>query len=174
MRFSVLSRKMIESGRWAPEEPHVIVSIYSPGDEPPIIPPNNFCKGITYVSFWDLMEAKGKYDQICTQQHAKQIVDFFKEKRILVDHVVCHCDAGVSRSAGAAAALSLIENGTDKYFFKAYHPNKLVYNLILKNYYNQESTNEQPTSDKQANENIGTARQDDQGTESQTGQGSGC
>lgn len=166
MRFSVLSRKMIESGRWVPDEPHAIVSISSPDSQFPVIPPNKLCKGITYLSFWDLCYARENYTQICNENDAKQVVDFFKEQRILVDHFVCHCDAGISRSAGVAAALSLIVNGTDEYFFKAYHPNTLVYNLILKQYY-QESPNAQPTGDRKTMENAGEAPNNDGGSNSE-------
>ena len=48
-----------------------------------------------------------------------------------------HCEAGISRSAGAVAALSKVINGDDSYFFKMFLPNRLVYRLIL-----QEANNE--------------------------------
>jgi len=62
---------------------------------------------------------------------AEQILDFvgcFKDK---VDMIVVHCEAGISRSAGCASALSLILNKTDQYYFDHYLPNMLVYRIIL-------------------------------------------
>jgi predicted protein tyrosine phosphatase len=66
---------------------------------------------------------------------AQQILDFvtcFKDK---VDMIVVHCEAGISRSAGVAGALSKILNGDDKYYFDHYLPNMLVYRTILNTYF---------------------------------------
>ena len=49
-----------------------------------------------------------------------------------IEWIIVHCEAGVSRSAGAVAALSKLLNGDDSYFFKHFLPNTLVYKLILK------------------------------------------
>jgi protein-tyrosine phosphatase len=46
--------------------------------------------------------------------------------------VICHCIAGMSRSAGMAAAISKFYLGDDAKFFKAKTPNMLVYRLMLK------------------------------------------
>jgi predicted protein tyrosine phosphatase len=49
-----------------------------------------------------------------------------------VDVVIVHCGAGVSRSAGLAAALAKWYNGSDLEFFKPpYAPNMLVYRTML-------------------------------------------
>ena len=51
--------------------------------------------------------------------------------------VVLHCDAGMSRSPGLAAALSKVLVGDDTEFFKRYRPNMRVYRTLLERYYEQ-------------------------------------
>ena len=63
---------------------------------------------------------------------AKEIVDFVEEYRYVVGTIIRQCEAGISRSAGIAAALSKCINGDDKYFFNRYLPNSLVYSKIIK------------------------------------------
>ena len=56
-----------------------------------------------------------------------------------VDVIICQCSAGISRSAGVAAALGVILNGSDKEIFNdpKYCPNRFVYRTILNEYENQ-------------------------------------
>lgn len=51
--------------------------------------------------------------------------------------MVLHCDAGMSRSPGVAAALSKVLVGDDSQFFKRYRPNMRVYRTLLERYYDQ-------------------------------------
>lgn len=62
---------------------------------------------------------------------AKNILDFVSRYSYMVDLIVVHCEAGISRSAGCASALSLIYNGEDQYYFDHYLPNMLVYRKII-------------------------------------------
>jgi protein-tyrosine phosphatase len=45
--------------------------------------------------------------------------------------IVLHCNAGLSRSPGVAAALSNVLCGNDQSFFERYRPNRRVYTLLL-------------------------------------------
>ena len=76
---------------------------------------------------------------LMSDAHAGQIVDFIMENRDLVRALVCHCDAGISRSAGVGAAAQRILTGADKRIFNdlRYRPNMHVYRKILDNYYNR-------------------------------------
>jgi hypothetical protein len=47
--------------------------------------------------------------------------------------LICHCEAGVSRSAAIAAAGSKYFNGDDSFFFEHYYPNEYVYNMMTNN-----------------------------------------
>jgi predicted protein tyrosine phosphatase len=73
-----------------------------------------------------------------TPEMAKQILKWAKTiMEADIDLIIIQCNAGISRSSGVAAALSLIVNGDDGWVFddKRYLPNRLVYRTILKTYY---------------------------------------
>jgi len=71
------------------------------------------------------------------EEMADQVVDFM-EKAKQCNVLICHCDAGISRSAGTAAAISKYYTGEDQRFFNEYIPNKLVYRTILNAFYGRE------------------------------------
>ncbi len=73
--------------------------------------------------------------QLFTDNDARIILDFVQDCRIDIDLIVVHCEAGISRSAGVAGALSLIYNGSDEYYFHRYLPNIFVYRSILNAYH---------------------------------------
>lgn len=123
-------------------DPHIVISIFTPGDDPPKVCRNKNTKQVVQFSFDDLDEYPGPATQLALglpvlfgDEEAREIVDrveFWRQKG--VDFVVCHCDAGISRSAGVAAALSKHYNGTDFEFFNRegrYRPNMLVYKKVL-------------------------------------------
>ena len=130
-------------------EPHIIVSFFTPGDSPPDIVQNENTKQIIQFAFDDLDRIPGPATQkalgmpvLFGDEEAKKIaerVQFWRDKGIKT--VVCHCDAGISRSAGAAAAMAKFYNGDDSEFFTGqyslwpgvrYHPNMLVYRKMTK------------------------------------------
>ncbi|HVH42669.1 MAG TPA: hypothetical protein VM925_10005 [Labilithrix sp.] len=54
------------------------------------------------------------------------------DRTVSVERIVIHCDAGISRSAAVAAALSRALRGDDTEFFTGkYKPNMRVYRLLL-------------------------------------------
>ena len=75
--------------------------------------------------------------KLFTVQDAKQILNFVQKTIASVDFFVVHCHAGISRSAGVAAALSKIYNQNDSYIFNCgkYCPNMFVYKTILTEYF---------------------------------------
>jgi len=82
-----------------------------------------------------------KYDghaiQTFSRDDASKILAFVaKYVRQDIHTFYIHCEAGISRSAGVAAALGMIiEKNGDEYFFKNYLPNRLVYRTILKEWF---------------------------------------
>ena len=71
-------------------------------------------------------------ERAMTQRHANTIVSFIKSLNDNVDELIVHCEAGVSRSAAVAAAISFSINGDDAEFFKfPFFPNRHCYRLML-------------------------------------------
>ncbi len=77
--------------------------------------------------------------KLFTDKDAQQILNFIHRNETLYNrnktsNVIVHCEAGISRSAGVAGALSLIYNGSDQYYFDKFLPNMFVYRKILNIY----------------------------------------
>jgi hypothetical protein len=104
------------------------------------VPGSWYIIALLQLEFEDVDDRCGESEryEIFKPHHAKQILDFFAEcQRRLINLCVCQCDAGISRSAGAAAALSYIVSQGDTWVFTnpRYLPNRLVYRTILDVYY---------------------------------------
>lgn len=130
--FVVHSRKAVESAA-LPDVPHVVVSITtSPFDEARI-PSSPHCLGILRLAFFDsdLPAEEDGPDGLFSRDDARQIWRFVLPLREKLNCIVLHCNAGVSRSPGVAAALSNVLCGDDQAFFERYRPNQRVYLLLL-------------------------------------------
>lgn len=110
-----------------------IISIYTPGD-----PPNHFCrrsniKKCLYLCFHDI----GNRDSTgisMTKDDANKVADFVEwciENKI--KELWVHCDAGISRSAGVAAAIMKFLTGDDSEIYDNPYrrPNSHCYTLTL-------------------------------------------
>ena len=90
-------------------------------------------KGVLKLFFADIdKESEGWV--LFSEEHANQILDFVESRHPFLDLLIIHCLAGLSRSPGAAAAISKIYLGHDGEFFNTKTPNMLVYSTILKTY----------------------------------------
>ena len=74
---------------------------------------------------------KYKPEELFSRGHARLILGFAKALGTSVEAIVVHCEGGLSRSPGVAAALQKIMEGDDTEWFKSKTPNSLVYSLIL-------------------------------------------
>ena len=105
----------------------------------------NMCEGTGYIKKWRHIEngrcfkcnREGMDLRLFGNKDAEKILNFVNEYIEKIDLIAVNCEAGISRSSGISAALSLIFNGkgTDEYYFKNYLPNTLVYRKILEAYY---------------------------------------
>lgn len=109
-----------------------IISIYSSGDAPCHFCKNGRIKAVGKWCFDDLADDRG-----ITQEQANQIAAFVKRNEF-IETLIVHCDAGISRSAGIAAAISKWYFGTDEAVFDnpQYIPNMRCYNLMINALYN--------------------------------------
>lgn len=118
----------------------IVISIYDPNKRPEFsqkdvrtIP--HLC-AVLSLPFWD--ELSDEYGCMSWEQ-ADEVLLFVENYRPWVNNIVVHCEAGISRSAGVAAAISKILNGNDDYFFDYFHnrfvPNMTCYKRILETYY---------------------------------------
>jgi predicted protein tyrosine phosphatase len=141
MQFSVLSRGEVE---YLPNDvsvPHVIISITNPGTAPARVRMNDNTLQVLRLEFEDMednpnyrtaMYAKAFGEpKLFNRRQAQQIKQLVEN--VEPEMVVVHCEAGISRSAAVAAALSKHYNGDDRGIWVStrYFPNKLVYNVLL-------------------------------------------
>jgi len=152
MKLTVKSRHRAETEPNTIEEPHIIISISNPGDPIPRPVMNDKTVDAIYFKFDDIIEMPpqgsslwfvlNKDPKLFQMGMAEKIV--LKLKETGVQAVMVHCEMGVSRSAGVAAALAKHFNGDDSEFFLQqpvglytgsaggyYKPNRLVYRLML-------------------------------------------
>lgn len=126
MELEIMSHQMIDG--LAFNEPVCVITISS-NDTYPTLADENI-RQITYLRFDDTDIGSAN---LFTELQANLILMHAKwgdERNI---KMICQCEAGISRSAGVAAALSNIYNGSDAWVFQdpRYHPNMLVYRTIL-------------------------------------------
>lgn len=149
----VYSRNVIEAIE-PHDEPHIVISVNCPDEPPARIRANQAQLGRVNLFFWDLDKVpksgtvrwKGS-DMPCSailEEHLCQPSDAVKVVDLVEAHpeaksVVIHCTAGVSRSAGVAAALHKVLNGSDEPIFgnKRYRPNMRVYRMLLEEWYSR-------------------------------------
>jgi predicted protein tyrosine phosphatase len=151
MKVIALSRLFAEKVSGTLEMPHAIISIGEPKrckDErlnKAEFADNEHRKGVLYLQFYDLdmssiedadvlREIQKEYGHgLMTDDRANQILDFVEGIKDEVELIVCHCEAGVSRSSAVAAAVLRILTGSDNEIFndRRYIPNRFVYRKIL-------------------------------------------
>lgn len=112
---------------------YFIISISNKFDERPCFASDPDCKGICYLNFDDVE----KGEKNCITEHDIDLLVYFLvkafKKNPQVENLIVHCEAGVSRSAGLAAALMKFYNDDDMPIFNnpKYCPNMTVYRMVL-------------------------------------------
>lgn len=121
-------------------ESTIVISIHDPNKPPEVTAKSvqytpHLC-GVLTLSFWDeLADEHG----CMTWEQADEVLQFLAIYAPFVRNIIVHCEAGISRSAGVAAAISKILTGNDDPFFDYFHnryvPNMTCYKRILERYY---------------------------------------
>jgi predicted protein tyrosine phosphatase len=124
--------------------PYIHISVCSPGSDGAILPDNENRIDVLRLCFHDIESSTDPKDlgmkflkrygiepRLFNAEDAQAIFDFL-EKHKEAETIVVNCEAGISRSAGIAAAIAKVRNGDDEQYFKRYHPNLLAYRTLLK------------------------------------------
>jgi predicted protein tyrosine phosphatase len=144
IKFKIFSEQLSEMASVVDANtpfPHIWISIRSRGTSKPNIHLSETNKGILFLEFHDITseemvpkEGSGKTWKLFDDDQANEIIDFVEEHLNDIFLICVNCEAGMSRSAGCAEALSLLLNkhdsgiGTNPEYF----PNVHVKSLILK------------------------------------------
>jgi predicted protein tyrosine phosphatase len=140
MEFFVYSIQAIEAIH-PHEEPNVIISIRTPGAPMARIRRGPQTRDILFMAFPDLDEnyralpaGEKRYNDgaLFDEDDAKEILAFVDLHKNHIESIIVHCEGGMSRSPGVAAALSKLLTGDDTRFFKSKTPNMLVYSTLIK------------------------------------------
>lgn len=111
--------------------PCAIISISGSNEPMSDIIKNPFILHLLELHFDDV-EEDWHNEKAMTFEDAENIVNFVKQLND-VDTLYVHCGAGISRSAGVAAAISKALTGDDSYFFeRLFCLNMNCYKLTLK------------------------------------------
>jgi len=144
MDFEVFSQLMAQDAEWLARNsninrPHIWISIS--GEDPAKLPSNENRMGELFLQFDDVNESNYKSKstnikecKLMTDEQANQIIDFVISHLKSVELICVNCNAGISRSAGVASALSLLTNEYDGIGNnKRFHPNSHVKSLVVRN-----------------------------------------
>ena len=120
-------------------ETSIIISITDPDRELNIFEKSSFnnIKDVLRLQFQDVDDPA---PEAITNDDARKIALFALKWYDKVDIIIVHCEAGQSRSAGAAAAILKYFTGKDDAIFDdcRYTPNRTVYRKVLNNLFELE------------------------------------
>lgn len=135
MNIKVFSRKdMIEFNKKKANRPYCIISINNVGEKPPAFMLQNNCRLVRYLYFDDVEKGENNcIDDRTLNSLAYLIFSNLGFMNNDIKDIYVHCGAGVSRSAGLAAALMKFYNDDDSPIFDnpKYVPNMTVYKAVL-------------------------------------------
>ncbi len=131
VNFLVLNRHEIETA--ALPDPYLVVSVTDPDRMEAVLAASPYQKAVLRLRFHDKSGPRaaltGKVAM--TPAVAREILAFVQAHLSEVALIVCQCEAGISRSAAIAAALSRTLQGDDSFFFAHYAPNDWIYQTLL-------------------------------------------
>jgi protein tyrosine phosphatase len=124
MIIEVMNRTQAENTKFNNDT--MVISISDTWQENPTIR----CNKVLLFNFDD---EESPHPNAMTRIEAEQIIDIVKQFKNIINKIVVHCGAGVSRSAGVAAALGKWLNDDDSFIFdnSKYCPNRTCYRLVL-------------------------------------------
>lgn len=126
----VIALSQIEAERYISHKPYAIISITDCSTEKlPTFMQSQFLIGLLRLEFDDI-DTYTEGHKLFNSKQALQILDFVESVKDEIDILVVHCLAGVSRSAGVAAAIDDLYIKSDKSWFTIKSPNYHVYRTM--------------------------------------------
>jgi predicted protein tyrosine phosphatase len=106
-----------------------IISITDIGSEKNSFYPQSWLKAVLEIQFDDVESGR----RCITKRQAEKIADFVRSGYPQVERIIVHCEFGISRSAGVAAAISKFYEGNSGGIFgnPDYCPNRTCYDFVL-------------------------------------------
>ncbi len=136
-RYIIWALSKAQAEDWTSQEPYAVISFYTPGTRPAHLPDFPECQGVLYVCVHDVdtvvRTPTGEIWFPMLEGEVDRIVKFVRAHQDQVKHWVVHCEAGISRSAGCAAALAEHFEGDKAHFFRSdlvYSPNRHILSLL--------------------------------------------
>ena len=139
MTIRIMSRSnAIRYAMEAHSEAAAVISISDCDKDSPVLElnPDNGIAARCMLKFDDV--ERGEVNAI-TAADVLKIVEFAADAAKEQDMLIVHCEAGVSRSAGVAAAIMKAVNGSDMEVFRnrRYVPNMTCYRAVLDAFYDE-------------------------------------
>ena len=138
---TVMSRPKARAWSYEPHDfESIVISITDVGSNP-----NNFnrdkANGIVAVLPLQFDDVNRGGVNCITKEDANKITDFVNCWMGKFEHIVVHCEAGKSRSAGVAAAILKYYTGNDAQIYDSprYTPNSTCYSMVLESFYENEN-----------------------------------
>jgi len=110
------------------EQPWAAISIATYEGEHPVLSETNRI-GLLRLAFRDTDFER--QERAFNKEQARQVIEFVEGIIHKAEMLLIHCEMGMSRSPGMAAALSKLYAGTDQYWFDRYTPNRMVYSKLV-------------------------------------------
>lgn len=123
------SRAGAEGFTWP--EPFAVISITDPGSAPVRVNQRNIVARLQ-LQFWDLAAAPEDGRPVFDSGMAQEVLEFVESGCSGAKMLVIHCEAGISRSTGAANALGHIFGVEVRHVNREFaDPNPLVMQLLI-------------------------------------------
>ena len=128
VRSRVTAQAFVHNAPWA------AIQITNPDSDWPVLSLDNRA-AVLQLRFPDRNSADAEYRQedLFSEEHASQIIDFVAEWDRQVDVLLVHCEQGSSRSTAVGAALMRVFLPEADWYqmFARHSPNVLVYGRLL-------------------------------------------